>query len=251
MNLGTQRGRRISEGKKALLYLDVAAELRARIINGRYEPDSRLPTLKDLVEEFGVSVISVRRALRELSYEGLIVGEQGRGIFVKPKGVIHRVFGVGSAKSIEDSIRQAGFTPRTQQLRSDRIKADVDLARRLQIAAGTRVHRRQKMVFADEAPVSLHFLYFTEEIAPELDREVGKSITFAAIRRAGFSWKEVQCEFGSIALPNEYAPLFAEMPGFPMEVVHFTPVLTGRKPLFSGMTICRSDRFIFGVNVSV
>jgi DNA-binding GntR family transcriptional regulator len=245
------KGTRSPEAKKALLYLEVAAELRSRIANGRYPQNSKLPTLHDLVEEFGVSAISVRRALRELSYEGLIVGEQGRGIFVKPKGVIHRVFAVDSAQSIGDSIRHAGFVPRIQELKTDHVRADVDLARRLQVTAGTRVNRHQKLVFADDAPVSLHFLYFTEEIAPKLRQEIGKSFAFSMLQHAGFSLRGAHCEFGSVGLPGEYAELFAEVPGFPMGVIHFTPVLKEGKPPLTGMTIFRSDRFVFEVDVSV
>jgi len=243
--------RRSPEEKRGLLYLDVAAELRSRITNGRYKPNSKLPTVSDLVDEFGVSAISVRRALRELSYEGLIVGEQGRGTFVKPKGVIHRVFGVGSMRSIGDSIRDAGFLPRIQELKPDRVKTDVDLGRRLQIATGIWVNRHRKLVFADDVPVSLHFLYFTEDIAPRLRQEIGKNVTFDTIRRSGFSWRQAHCEFGSVGLPGEYAPLFLEAPGFPMGVIHFTPVFKEGKPPFTGMTICRSDRFVFEVDISV
>lgn len=251
MASNSTRGSQRAEARKALLYLEVADELRSRIASGKYPPRSKLPTLYDLVNEFGVSAISVRRALRELSYEGLIFGEQGRGIFVKPKGIIHRVFGVGSAQSIGDAIRDAGFEPRMKELRTDRIKADADLARRLQIAPGTRVNRHQKIVFADEAPVSLHFLYFTEEIAPKLREEIGRSFAFGALKNAGFALKGAHCEFGSMGLPGEFAPLFAGTPGFPMGVIHFTPVLKDGKPPLSGMTIFRSDRFVFDVDVSI
>jgi len=251
MTISKPKGKASLETKKALLYLEVAAELRSRITSGRYPPNSKLPTLYDLVQEFGVSAISVRRALRELSYEGLIVGEQGRGIFVKPKSVIHRVFAVDSAQSIGDSIRHAGFMPRIQELKTDRIKADADLARRLQVTAGTRLNRHQKLVFADNAPVSLHFLYFTEEIAPKLRQEIGKSFAFSILKHAGFLVRGAHCEFGSLGLPGEYAQMFAEMPGFPMGLVHFTPVLKEGKPPLTGMTIFRSDRFVFEVDVPI
>lgn len=45
-------------------------------------PGDRLPTEPELCAEFGVSRITVRRAVEELIAEGLLVRQQGRGTFV-------------------------------------------------------------------------------------------------------------------------------------------------------------------------
>src|ERR1700693_3617932 len=95
--------------EREFLYRDVASRLRERITSGKYPPNPKLPSLYDLVDEFEVSAISVRRALRELNYEGLIYGEQGRGVFVKAKAVIHRVLAADADRSIRDEIARAGF----------------------------------------------------------------------------------------------------------------------------------------------
>lgn len=65
---------------KSHLYQEVAAALRKRILAARGGPTTKLPSFNDLISEFKVSSITIRRALRELAYEGLIWGEQGRGI---------------------------------------------------------------------------------------------------------------------------------------------------------------------------
>jgi len=64
------------------LYGRVRDRLRRDILRGLRGPKEKLATEKELSDHFGVSRITVRRALRELRAEGLIVSAQGRGIFV-------------------------------------------------------------------------------------------------------------------------------------------------------------------------
>jgi regulatory GntR family protein len=65
------------------LYLQVAALLRARIESG--ELTSRLPSLKTIAQEYGVSHITTEKAMQVLRDDGLVVTVVGRGTFVAPK----------------------------------------------------------------------------------------------------------------------------------------------------------------------
>jgi GntR family transcriptional regulator of arabinose operon len=61
---------------------DLAARLRERIRGGGFALGAPLPTERKLAEQFGISRGTVRRALRLLQREHLIVRQQGRGTFV-------------------------------------------------------------------------------------------------------------------------------------------------------------------------
>ena len=61
-------------------YQQVADAITARITVGRYS--CKLPSERDLAEEFGVSYQTVRRAMAVLRERGLIVTIHGRGTFV-------------------------------------------------------------------------------------------------------------------------------------------------------------------------
>jgi len=63
------------------LYRQVAAILRAKISSGEYT--GRLPSLKTIAEEYGVSHITAEKAMDLLKDEGLVVVVVGRGAFVK------------------------------------------------------------------------------------------------------------------------------------------------------------------------
>jgi DNA-binding GntR family transcriptional regulator len=64
-------------------YEQVADELRTAIRNGDYKPGDRLPTVRDLAEANGIARMTVQHAYQALRKEGLVVGQQGRGVYVR------------------------------------------------------------------------------------------------------------------------------------------------------------------------
>ncbi len=65
-------------------YKRIIGELRAGISSGLYIAGSRLPSETELGERFGVSRLTVQRALKELQVEGLLDRRAGSGTYVKP-----------------------------------------------------------------------------------------------------------------------------------------------------------------------
>lgn len=53
-------------------YVQVADDLERRIRAGEFPYDARLPRREDLADEYGVGVMTVRRALRELAERGVV-----------------------------------------------------------------------------------------------------------------------------------------------------------------------------------
>jgi ABC-type glycerol-3-phosphate transport system substrate-binding protein/biotin operon repressor len=64
------------------LYLEVKNELLRRIEAGEYSPGQRLPVERELTKSFGVSRITIVRAMKELMKDGLIVRRRGRGTHI-------------------------------------------------------------------------------------------------------------------------------------------------------------------------
>ncbi len=63
----------------AFEYQKIATALREDIVAGRLASGARLPTRRALSERFGVSEITVRRAVAELEAQGWVEGQRGRG----------------------------------------------------------------------------------------------------------------------------------------------------------------------------
>lgn len=71
------------------LYAQIADELRGRITKDLWPVGTKIPTLPELANEFGVALITVRQAIQLLKAEKLVAPEQGRGTFVINKPQTH------------------------------------------------------------------------------------------------------------------------------------------------------------------
>ena len=67
------------------LFRQLADIFRERVQGGEWRPDRRIPSEPDLAEEFEVNRDTVRRAMRELVSDGLLVKVRGKGTFVVPE----------------------------------------------------------------------------------------------------------------------------------------------------------------------
>ncbi|WP_321366392.1 FadR/GntR family transcriptional regulator [uncultured Desulfuromusa sp.] len=67
---------------------EVAKSISDAIRDRKYQPGERLPNENSLCEMYGVSRPVLREAISMLKYEGLLIPQQGRGVFVSDKGHI-------------------------------------------------------------------------------------------------------------------------------------------------------------------
>ncbi|MES3002328.1 MAG: GntR family transcriptional regulator [Pseudomonadota bacterium] len=77
-------------------YAQVADLMRQRIARGTWPREHRLPSLEELMEEFGVARVTVRQAMDLLSREGLVSAQQGRGTFVTATPSRERIINVST-----------------------------------------------------------------------------------------------------------------------------------------------------------
>ncbi|WP_423607047.1 FadR/GntR family transcriptional regulator [Sphingomonas sp. MS122] len=64
------------------LYQRIAEDIAAAIAEGRFAPGARLPSERDLAEEFAVSRPTIREAMIALEMRGLVEARKGSGIYV-------------------------------------------------------------------------------------------------------------------------------------------------------------------------
>ncbi|MEU2025264.1 GntR family transcriptional regulator [Streptomyces sp. NPDC016469] len=70
--------------RKLPLWYQVSQSLRASILGRAPDATLRLPTEEQLAAHYGVSVLTMRQALKELETEGLISRHRRRGTFIEP-----------------------------------------------------------------------------------------------------------------------------------------------------------------------
>ncbi len=140
-----------NRGAKQPAYQTIVETLSRRISEGIYAPGSRLPNSPQLCSEFGVSPMTVRRALTTLKTRGLISCVQGRGSFVRAPDLGKSTFRLAS-----QSGEWLDGSAEIRLLSVTMPRADEKTAAMLGISEGRRIVCLRRLVFAGTGPTMYH-----------------------------------------------------------------------------------------------
>lgn len=137
--------------------------LRERILDGTYEPDSRLPTATAIAEEFGIDRGTASRVLARLREAGLIITKHGSGSFVRSFRPIRRsfpgrMFAWRDGGAIQDA--DTGERPRAVDVVISEVPAPERIADLLGVEAGQPVVMRSRRFLVEDRPVQLARSYY-------------------------------------------------------------------------------------------
>lgn len=176
-------------------YRQIAGMLRGAISSGRLPPGERLPSETELIEHFGVARMTVRQAVQELRSEGLVVAEQGRGVFVRETPQIrrlasdrftrkHRIDGTAMTAEAEDP----GHSPQVDGSVVSREKPNPLAAERLQVRANAKVVVWSRRYLIDGRPVETAVSYLPLAVADDArikQGDIGPGGIYARLEESG------------------------------------------------------------------
>lgn len=123
-----------------------------------------LPPERVLAPRFGVSRMTLRRAVEELVREGRLERRHGAGTFVAEPKIAQGL----AVTSFSADMRQRGAEPASRTLAVDEVLAGAPLGRRLEISPGDKVIRIARLRLADGDPMALETLHVPRAVAPDL-----------------------------------------------------------------------------------
>jgi len=133
-------------------------------IDTELEPDTPIPSERDLGERYALSRMTVRQAINQLVTEGRLYRVRGRGTFVaQPKMDLQ----IRLASFTEDMTRR-GMVPASRTLAFERIEATPVLARQLELNTGEPVVRLARLRYADSIPMAVERTHLPENRVPGL-----------------------------------------------------------------------------------
>ena len=127
-----------------------------RIAAGSWTPGDRISSEAELVKALGVSRMTINRALRELTIEGVLTRVQGVGTFVataKPQAALFEV------RNIAEEITERGHQHRAEVLTLKAEPAPDDIAATFGMKAGAKVFHSVLLHRENELPVQLEDRY--------------------------------------------------------------------------------------------
>jgi GntR family transcriptional regulator len=161
-------------------YVDVADALRTRIAGGHVGP---LPSEAELGAEFGVSRVTVRRALEALRDEGLVTSRKGAGWFVAVDPVRQPL---GRVTTVEAALEAAGARASRRVLEYVFEAAPPDVAKVLGLTADDEVLRVTRVNLADDDPFAMVTVWVPAALGAHLSRaDVERSTFYELLPRLG------------------------------------------------------------------
>ena len=136
-------------------YAQLVNILRQSMAAGILRPGDQLPSEAQLCKRYGVSPMTVRRAINALVDQGVVVAEQGRGTFVKPIAMGEATFGL---KKLQDLLDDTEHTT-VKILEASIVRADERVARKLEITVGQRTIYIRRILRTDNLPALYHREY--------------------------------------------------------------------------------------------
>ncbi|TCQ11599.1 GntR family phosphonate transport system transcriptional regulator [Rhizobium sp. PP-F2F-G36] len=170
---GISRWRRVADGIRASIMDAVVTD--------------RLPPETELAADYGVNRHTVRRAIAALAAEGIVRAERGRGTFVNP--VEPRIsYPIGTRARFSENMMRQSLEPSGRLVGSQKVSADMAMARLLGLALGAPLHRLDHMAVVDGVPLSRSTSHFSAERFPGIIAAYAQegSIT-QALRRCGLA----------------------------------------------------------------
>lgn len=151
------------------LYHQLKQLLEGRIASGEFRPGDMLPTEEQLQEQYQLSRITVRQALKELAYEGKVSRHRGRGTIVSQPKLSHSP---EPLLSLTDALLQQGIQPSWRVLEADWVPAPEKVAARLGLEAGTPIYCLKRLRLANREPIGYHIAYAVPELTEIIDESL-------------------------------------------------------------------------------
>ncbi len=224
------------------LYFQVKQSILRQLESGDLAPGDVLPTEKELEGRYGVSRITVRRALTELASEGYLSRQPGRGTFVcKPK---LQPTSDGLGTFFQDLAAQ-GWKITSEILELGRTPASKGVAQKLGVAEGTWLIAFRRLVYADDEPIAISSVWLNLGEQVVLTREELKTGSMYPLLEAkyGISIHRAHKTIEATAALKEEAEALHTVPNAPLLLAEWLVVDKKDNPVIFMKALYRGDRY--------
>ena len=223
------------------LHHQVYLDLKGALDEGEWRPGSQLPPERELARRYGCSLITVRRALDELSREGRLQRHRGRGTFVLPPRLERDI---AEAQSFTEEMQRRGLDPETRLVAARPQAATESVAAALQLEIGSPTLYLERLRLAGGEPLLLEIVHLPAERFPGLlasDLE-HNSLYDVLTERYGTPVVRAREALEPVLLPAREARLLGLAPRSLALLVEGIAYTGNDTPVEFGRTYVRGDR---------
>lgn len=229
------------------LHLAISEKLREQIFSGEYSLGEQLPSEHQLMLEFDVSRITVRRALANLVNQGLVISHRGKGVFVKDRKKVTRSLSNPLVFFDEDMARQA-VTASIHSLCFEIIVPPPKVCKKLNLQERTpHIYCQKKIILTERIPVALDITYIPIELGETFALELQSSLIYPTLDSDGVSIERVETILEGTHATHEVSEHLDIPLGAPLLVNRYVAYTAGERPVICGETLSSADRLCYSI----
>ncbi|EGU31067.1 DNA-binding transcriptional repressor MngR [Vibrio ichthyoenteri ATCC 700023] len=196
------------------MYRQIADAIRAKISSGDYKVGEALPTEAQLREEFSVSRVTVRQAIKLLVENGELESKQGSGTYVTESKVNYDIY---QQSSFAEKWSHLDSVTRSDVLAFEIQSASLTMAEHLDITEGDRVFYVKRVRYVDDNPITVEETWLPTEMFPDLTYQVMQGSKYDFIEKhKGLIIDRSEQEIIPVLPPADIAELLAIDPTLPI-----------------------------------
>jgi GntR family transcriptional regulator len=227
------------------LHLSISEKLRQQIIEGLYQPGDMLPSEHQLISEFTVSRITVRRAIANLTQQGLVIVRQGKGTFVAAQQKV--IYSLSNPLVfLEDDTAPQGIQIQVKTFVFEPVVAPLAVQEILQSSIA---YLQKKVLLFNEIPGCVDITYILPELGEAYASELCQKMTFTTLAQHGISIEKIDTIIECTQANYETSVQLEVMLGHPLIVYRHTAYRGDNCPIVHGETLSRGDRFCYSIQV--
>lgn len=150
------------------LYRQVAQQIADEIKSGKYPVNTKIPSERDLAEQFDISRMTIRAAIDTLVHQGLVVRRRRSGTYVAHPRF---QFDLSSRAGLHTQLQDAGITPGAKVIVAEQVLAgsvDAEIMNALQLKEQDGLYRIVRLRTANDEPIVVENSYFPATLFPDL-----------------------------------------------------------------------------------
>jgi GntR family transcriptional regulator len=176
-------------------YLRIAEHLTIEIGTGRIPTGDRLPTERQLAARYGVSMMTLRKALGVVTDRGLIERRQGSGNYVLGGGRNTGTYALFRLEAVPDG----GGLPTATLVGFDALPKPDDLP---DIGTSPVAHRIRRLRFLDDTPVAVEEIWLDGRFTGFKAEHLSESLYKSYADRLGLTITRAEDRVGIACLPD-------------------------------------------------
>jgi len=216
---------RRKQGEAVPAYRHIKDYLLAQVHAGTWQEGDAIPSEQELAREFGVSRMTVNRAVRELTDEQVLLRIQGSGTYVAQQKYQSTLVEI---KSIADEVRARGHQHRSELHLLERRKVGEGMARAFELKAGAPLFHSLIVHFENETPIQVEDRWVNPQAAPDYMQQDFSVVTPNEYLMRAAPLQGVQYSIEALPAPADIAEHLSIAPDSPCLVLHRRTLSMGR-----------------------